>query len=61
MAYVVLSRGAHDVQLFTNDREQLREVLGHDVSHLGAHAPEVELDEKTLPKHAHHSEIGLGQ
>ena len=32
MAYVFVSRGAHDVQMFTNDREKLRTALGHDIS-----------------------------
>ena len=41
MAYVAVSRGAHDAQLFTNDREKLGIALGHDVSHRSAHAPEV--------------------
>jgi ATP-dependent exoDNAse (exonuclease V) alpha subunit len=40
MAYVAVSRGAHDAQLFTNDREKLPLALGHDVSHQSAHAPE---------------------
>jgi conjugative relaxase-like TrwC/TraI family protein len=41
MAYVAISRGAHDAQLFTNDREKLPLALGHDVSHQSAHAPEI--------------------
>lgn len=41
MAYVAVSRGAHDAQLFTNDREKLPAALGHDVSHQSAHAPEI--------------------
>ena len=40
MAYVAVSRGAHDAQLFTNDREGLGAALGRDVSHRSAHAPE---------------------
>jgi ATP-dependent exoDNAse (exonuclease V) alpha subunit len=36
MAYVAVSRGAHDAQLFTNDREKMPEALGHDVSHESA-------------------------
>jgi conjugative relaxase-like TrwC/TraI family protein len=40
MAYVAISRGAHDAQLFTNDREKLPLALGHDVSHQSAHALE---------------------
>ena len=37
MAYVAVSRGAYDAQLFTNDREKLGSALGHDVSHQSAH------------------------
>jgi conjugative relaxase-like TrwC/TraI family protein len=39
MAYVSVSRGAHDAQLFTDDREKLPAALGHDVSHQSAHTP----------------------
>ena len=35
MAYVAVSRGAYDAQLFTNDREK----LGYDVSRSSAHEP----------------------
>lgn len=41
MAYVAVSRGAYDAQLFTNDREKLGAALGHDVSHQSAHLPEI--------------------
>jgi ATP-dependent exoDNAse (exonuclease V) alpha subunit len=44
MAYVAISRGAHDAQLFTNDREKLPIALGHDVSHQSAHTPQVHLE-----------------
>ena len=40
MAYVAVSRGAHDAQLFTNDREGLGVALGRDVSHRSAHGQE---------------------
>ena len=40
IAYVAVSRGAHDAQIFTNDREKLPQALGHDVSHQSAHIPE---------------------
>jgi ATP-dependent exoDNAse (exonuclease V) alpha subunit len=36
MAYVSVSRGAHDAQIFTNDREKLSVALGHEVSQRGA-------------------------
>jgi len=37
MAYVAVSRGASDVQIYTNDRGKLAEVLSRDVSHESAH------------------------
>jgi len=40
MAYVAVSRGAHDAQLFTNDREKLPAALGHEVSRESAHTPQ---------------------
>jgi ATP-dependent exoDNAse (exonuclease V) alpha subunit len=39
MAYVSVSRGAHDAQIFTSDREKLPEALSRDVSHQSAHMP----------------------
>jgi len=41
MAYVSVSRGAHDAQIFTSDREKLPEALSRDVSHQSAHVPEI--------------------
>jgi ATP-dependent exoDNAse (exonuclease V) alpha subunit len=46
MAYVGVSRGAYDAQIFTNDREKLGAALGHDVSHTSAHAPEMKPEQK---------------
>jgi ATP-dependent exoDNAse (exonuclease V) alpha subunit len=40
MAYVAVSRGAHDAQIFTSDREKLPHALSRDVSHQSAHVPE---------------------
>ena len=40
MAYVAVSRGASDAQIFTNDRGRLAEALSRDVSHESAHKPE---------------------
>jgi len=40
MAYVAVSRGAHDTQIFTSDREKLPQALSRDVSHQSAHVPE---------------------
>jgi ATP-dependent exoDNAse (exonuclease V) alpha subunit len=70
MAYVAVSRGAYDAQIFTNDREKLGAALGHDVSHSSAHAPEMKPEQKQeqavtpqreiTPKHEHSLDIGLG-
>lgn len=40
MAYVAVSRGACDAQIFTNDRSRLAEALSRDVSHESAHKAE---------------------
>jgi ATP-dependent exoDNAse (exonuclease V) alpha subunit len=37
MAYVAVSRGAYDAQIFTSDREKLPQALSRDVSHRSAH------------------------
>ena len=42
MAYVAVSRGAQDAQIFTSDRQQLPKVLSREVSHQSAHVPEVQ-------------------
>lgn len=63
MAYVAISRGAHDAQLFTNDREKLPLALGHDVSHQSAHAPQIapsnSVQQEIGPKHEHSHGHGL--
>ena len=41
MAYVAVSRGAHDAQLFTNSREGLGAALGYNVSKQSAQMPEL--------------------
>ena len=43
MAYVSVSRGQWDAQIFTNDREKLSQALSHDVSHKSAFQPEQEM------------------
>jgi conjugative relaxase-like TrwC/TraI family protein len=40
MAYVAVSRGQWDAQIFTNDREKLVQALSRDVSHKSALSPE---------------------
>jgi conjugative relaxase-like TrwC/TraI family protein len=49
MAYVAVSRGAEDAQLYTNDREKLPEALGHDVSQESAHVPTVKPEQAITP------------
>jgi hypothetical protein len=70
MAYVAVSRGAYDAQVFTNDREKLGVALWHDVSHSSAHAPEMKPEQKQeqavtpqqeiTPKQEQSYDIGLG-
>jgi conjugative relaxase-like TrwC/TraI family protein len=66
MAYVSVSRGAHDAQLFTNDREKLPAVLGHEVSresaHVPAHKPEQSIapQQEIGPRHDQGPGFGMG-
>jgi hypothetical protein len=72
MAYVSVSRGAYDAQLFTDSREKLGAALGHDVSHSSAHAPEMKPEQKQeqeqavtpqreiAPQQEQSADIGLG-
>jgi len=67
MAYVAISRGAHDAQLFTNDREKLPVALGHEVSRESAHTPQHKQEQsiqppqqEIAPKHEHSYGLGLG-
>jgi len=70
MAYVAVSRGAYNAQIFTNDREKLGAALGHDVSHSSAHAPEMKPEQKQeqtvtpqreiAPEQEQSLDIGLG-
>jgi conjugative relaxase-like TrwC/TraI family protein len=49
MAYVAVSRGAEDAQVYTNDRAKLPEALGHDVSHESAHTPTIKPEQSIKP------------
>jgi conjugative relaxase-like TrwC/TraI family protein len=64
MAYVSVSRGAHDAQLFTNDREKLPAALGHEVSRESAHVPAHKPEQSIAPQHEigprHEQGPGLG-
>src|SRR5580704_2712441 len=63
MAYVAVSRGQWDAQIFTNDREKLSLALSHDVSHQSAYKPEqtiASMEQKIAPSPAHGLEQGTG-
>jgi len=62
MAYVSVSRGAHDAQLFTNDREKLSTVLGHDISKETANSPQIstQQDVSKSPQQEHGIGLGVG-
>jgi ATP-dependent exoDNAse (exonuclease V) alpha subunit len=66
VAYVSVSRGAHDAQIFTNDREKLPTALGRDVSRQSAHVPEIKPNQTIAPQQEvsqgqqRHYGIGLG-
>ena len=68
MAYVSVSRGAHDAQLFTNDRDKLPTALGHDISKQSAQVPQIN-QEQTIasqqevskgPQKEHGIGLGIG-
>lgn len=63
MAYVAVSRGAHDAQIFTNDADKLGHALSRDVSHAPAiqqalisHAVDQAAEQRPTQEH----EIGRG-
>jgi conjugative relaxase-like TrwC/TraI family protein len=60
-AYVSISRGAHDAQIFTNDAKGLGQALGRNVSHAPAIQPEP-VTLKIAPQSEHFQELvqGLG-
>jgi ATP-dependent exoDNAse (exonuclease V) alpha subunit len=51
MAYVSVSRGAHDAQIFTNDREKLPTALGHDVAKQTAQVQQINSQPTIAPQH----------
>jgi hypothetical protein len=59
MAYVSISRGANDAQIFTNNVSELGKVLSRDVSHTPAIAPEA-LAPKIAPQSVPVEEISMG-
>jgi ATP-dependent exoDNAse (exonuclease V) alpha subunit len=59
MAYVSISRGANDAQIFTNNASELGKALSRDVSHAPAIAPEA-LAPKIAPQSVPVEEISMG-
>ena len=57
MAYVSVSRGAHDAQIFTNDREKLPAALVRDISRQSVHVPEINSEQRVVPQ----QEISTGR
>jgi conjugative relaxase-like TrwC/TraI family protein len=63
MAYVSISRGQFDAQIFTDNREKLPQALGHDVSHQSAYKPEQSIPKipaKSVPALHQEPEISIG-
>jgi len=67
MAYVAVSRGAHDAQIFTNDATALGSVLSRDVSHVPAiqqppisHSIEQAAEQRLAHTHEISQGFGLG-
>jgi len=68
MAYVGVSRGAFDAQIFTNDREKLPTALGHDISKQTAQGPLIGADQtittqqeiSKAPRQDHCLGLGIG-
>jgi len=63
MAYVSVSRGQWDAQIFTNNREKLSQALGHDVSHQSANEPEqaiAPLQQEAVRSQQTERDIGMG-
>jgi conjugative relaxase-like TrwC/TraI family protein len=63
MAYVSISRGQWDAQIFTDSLEKLPKALGHDVSHQSAYKPEQAIalpQQKIMPAPTHDKEVSMG-
>jgi ATP-dependent exoDNAse (exonuclease V) alpha subunit len=62
MAYVSISRGQFDAQIFTDSLEKLPKALGHDVSHQSAYKPEqaIGLAQKTVLLPVQDKELSMG-
>ena len=62
MAYVSISRGQFDAQIFTDSLEKLPKALGHDISQQSALRPEqaVALPQSKIVPPTHDVELGIG-
>lgn len=62
MAYVSISRGQWDAQIFTDSLEKLPRALGHDVSHQNAYKPEqaIALPQPKIVPPKHDVELSMG-
>ena len=62
MAYVSISRGQWDAQIFTDSLEKLPKALGHDVSHQSAYKPEqaIALPQPKIVQPKHDVELSMG-
>jgi ATP-dependent exoDNAse (exonuclease V) alpha subunit len=64
MAYVSVSRGAYDAQIFTNDCEKLPMTLGHDISKQSANSSQISAQQTIAPQpeisQAPQQEHGMG-
>jgi hypothetical protein len=59
MAYVAVSRGAHDAQIFTNNTAALGQELSRDVSHASA-IQQAQVSHGAQQQSVHANEIGQG-
>src|SRR5712692_5716491 len=63
MAYVSVSRGQWDAQIFTNNLEKLPQALGRDVSHQSAYRPEqaiAPLQQEAARSQQPEKDLGMG-
>jgi ATP-dependent exoDNAse (exonuclease V) alpha subunit len=62
MAYVSISRGQFDAQIFTDSLESLPKALGHEISHQSAYKPEqaVALPQPKIVTPKHDVELSMG-
>ena len=62
MAYVSISRGQWDAQIFTDSLEKLPKALGHDISHQSAYKPEQTValpQQQIVPASTHDKEVSM--